>query len=408
MTDQDKAAPDRRSARSNRKSPEIALKAIEAVVIPVEPVVDADAAATVEAVVQSAEPVIPDVSVSEPNTITPAPKASLAGPMAIAAVIGGLLGTVGGAFVPSLLGSGPSSALSEIQKLRQTVATLESRSIPVTNPAEMQAMQQRITGLEGDMAKRLTETEKRLSDRLASVETGVKAVEASHISGIGASSPSVDLSPLTQRLGAMEQNLKAIDGKAEASVKASEPRIAALSERVEQATRRMESGTAAPLFTAVQGLAQAFHRGGSFTAELTAVELMGAKPDQLAAMKPFAEKGAPTIQQLGAGFAAFAGSLAQSGEAAPSGAMAYLQRFVKVRPVGEMGGNTPPDIVRTIEAALAKGNVTEALSALAKLPEPARMPSANWAKLAGDRDSAAKALTALQDSALTALRTAKP
>ena len=147
---------------------------------------------------------------------------------------------------------------------------------------------------------------------------------------------------------------------------------------------------------------------GCSDSRVTAEELMGAKPDQLAAMKPFAEKGAPTIQQLGASFTTFAGSLAQSGEAAPSGAMAYLQRFVKVRPVGELGGNTPPDIVRTIEAALAKGNVTEALSALAKLPEPARMPSANWAKLAGDRDSAAKALTALQDSALTALRTAKP
>jgi hypothetical protein len=177
---------------------------------------------------------------------------------------------------------------------------------------------------------------------------------------------------------------------------------------VEQATRRMEAGTAAPLFTAVQGLAQAFHRGSSLGTELTAVELLGAKPDQLNALRPFAEKGAPTLQQLSAGFAAFASSLAQSGEAAPSGVMAYVQRFVKVRPVGEIGGNTPPDIVRTVEAALNNGNLAEALAAWRRLPESARGPSLPWATLAGDRDRAAKALFALQESALAALRTAKP
>ncbi|MGL4636834.1 MAG: COG4223 family protein [Beijerinckiaceae bacterium] len=412
MTDNDKAAPDRRGARSQRKSPEIELKAVDSTVTPVEPVAAETTAANTE---QSAAPEIakePDVSEMKPDIIAPpvAPVAqkSLAGPMAIAAVIGGLLGTAGGASLPGLLGTASNPAQADIQKLKQTVSALEARPAAPSAAPDVQALQQRLAALEGDLAKRIADAEKRLADRVATVESGVKNTDTRVANLPTAASPPLDITPLTQRLGALEQSLKAVDGKTDATLKAAEPRITALSERVEQATKRMEAGTAAPLFTAVQGLAQAFHRGGSFTTELTAAELMGAKPEQLAPLKAFAEKGAPTFQQIASGFAAFAGPLAQSGEAAPGAAMSYLQRFVKVRPVGEIGGNTPPDIVRTVEAAIAKGSLAEALAAWGKLPEAARAPSAAWAKMVDERDKAAKALTVLQDSAITALRTAKP
>ncbi len=51
-----------------------------------------------------------------------------------------------------------------------------------------------------------------------------------------------------------------------------DPKIAAIGQRVEQAEQRLEAGRAAPLFAAVQVLAQTFHRGAPFATELTAVE----------------------------------------------------------------------------------------------------------------------------------------
>jgi hypothetical protein len=220
--------------------------------------------------------------------------------------------------------------------------------------------------------------------------------------GPAPAAPPVDLAPLQQRIAALEAQIKVLDTKAEAAAMAADPKLAALDQKVNQANRRIEAGSAAPLFAAAQALAQAFHRGGPFANEITAAEVLGAKPEQLLPLKSFAEKGAPTPQALASSFAPLAAKLA--GTADQGGVWGFVQRFVAVRPTGETAGDTPPALVGTMEAALRRGDVAAALAAWARLPEASRTLSAAWATQAGDRDKAAKALSALQDAAVAALR----
>ena len=413
MSDNDKKAGDRRKLRGARQAAIIELTATEMKAESSETPTAQTAAdpQVAEAVGAAAipEPTVeaqPDAPV-EPERIEvpppPAPERSLARPMAIAAVVGGLLGTAGGTVIPGLLGLGQPSGTAEIQRLQQQVSALANR--PAASP-DVETLRQKVQSLEGDIAKRVADAESKLAARLGTVETGLREAAARPLSA--ATSPPADLSPLNQRLGALEQGLKTLDGKAEAGLKASEPRLAAIAQQVDQATRRMTAASAAPFFSATQGLAQTFHSGRPFTTELIALELLGAEAGQLAPLRPLAEKGAPTLAQLTAQFAPLAGPLARSGEPEATGFSRYWQRFVKVRPAGAVGGSTPPDLVTTIEAALARGDMATTLTTWRQLPEPARMLSKDWAASAEARESAARSLSALQSAAIAALRNAKP
>jgi hypothetical protein len=195
---------------------------------------------------------------------------------------------------------------------------------------------------------------------------------------------------------------QAATGAAQAAASAADPKLAALGQRLDQATAQIVDSRAAPLFSAAQALSQAFHRGAPFTAELAAAEALGAKPEQLAPLRPFAERGAPTAQRLLESFLPLAGKLSE--DAGQPGAWGYVSRFVTVRPTGETAGDSPPAIVGSIEAALKRGDVAAAHAAWARLPETARNASSAWGKQVAERAAAAKALADLQAAAATALR----
>ncbi|MGL5113858.1 MAG: hypothetical protein ACRC7C_00915, partial [Beijerinckiaceae bacterium] len=125
-------------------------------------------------------------------------------------------------------------------------------------------------------------------------------------------------------------------------------------------------------------------------------------------LKPFAEKGAPTPDALAKAFAPLAHATATAGIPPEEGAMGFVKRFIKIRPTGDAGGDSQPSLVATVEAALAKGQPTDALAAWRRLPEEARKASATWAASAEAREKAAAALKQLQDGVLAKLRTAKP
>jgi hypothetical protein len=374
------------SARAKRRAPVIDLTAAE-VASPSAPVAQTEAeakpveTAASDEVSTQPEPQIPPVTIQKP---------SMALPLALAAIVGGIFGAAGGSFIPKWLGTSNADT-ARFAKLERDLAQ-------IPKVADLEVIKQTLARLEADMTKRLADSDKRFDDKLNGFDSDLKAVISKPMVASGAQPP-VDLTPLTQRLITLEANLKALDGKTEGSAK--------LSERVDQATKRMEVGSAAPLFAAGQALALAFHRGAPYVNELSALEALGAKPEQLQPLKMFSTAGAPTPQRLAETFAPLATKLAENPNESGS-ALSYLQRFVKTRPVGEVRGDTPPALVATIEAALNKGDLALALAAWGRLPEPARNLSSAWAAQASDRDKAGKALTSFQDSAIASLRKPTP
>ena len=57
-----------------------------------------------------------------------------------------------------------------------------------------------------------------------------------------------------------------------------------------------------------------------------------------------------------------------------------MKGLVKVHPVGEAKGDDPEAVKTQVVAALARGDLTAARAAFAKLPEDERTAAAAWAK----------------------------
>ncbi len=386
-------------------------------------------------------------------------KPSLALPLVAAAGFGLLFGGLGGVGASRFLG-GDEAASARIAILDRTQQQLANDQAGLASRAELDKVRQAVAKLEADLAARAAapaspappSVPAGLEDRIAGLEAGLRAIASRPVTAGSASpataaaatappAPVVDLKPLQDQIAAVQGRLRELDaaaaqrrelqaqvvaldaaikemnGRIEGAAKAAEaaprsaaqavsaaldPKLAAIGQRVEQAEQRLEAGRAAPLFAAVQTLAQSFHRGAPFASELTAVEALGAPAEQLQQLKPFAERGAPTPQRLQESFASLAGKLA--GEGSQSGVMGYVSRFVTIRPTEESASNTPAAIVGSIEASLRRGDVAAAVANWSRLPESARNASADWGALATRRAAAAKALGDLQAASAAALR----
>ncbi len=152
--------------------------------------------------------------------------------------------------------------------------------------------------------------------------------------------------------------------------------------------------------------------GEPFAAEWAALSRLGADSAALAALKPYADSGAPTVAALAASFAKIAPSLvAAANPEKPEGAFGTLRDelrgLVRVRAVGEVAGEDPAALVSQIQSALARGDLSAALGIYARLPEPARKASADWAKTAEARAAADPAARTLGEAAIGKLGVAR-
>lgn len=223
-----------------------------------------------------------------------------------------------------------------------------------------------------------------LEARIGKLETGLAALDR----------PAIDLTPINQRLAKLEGALAAPK---------TENRVAAES--------AAPSRDGAGLAVVAQALSDRLRAGAPFPLEQAALERLGADPAKLTALKPFAEKGAPTAGALAGDFAKISPAIAAA--AAPQGSggfvdrlMADMGKVVKVTRVGEVAGDDPTAVVSQIGAALGRGQIGPAMAAWARLPEAARQASKDWANEAQSRLAADKAAQDILDDAMTRLAAA--
>lgn len=220
-----------------------------------------------------------------------------------------------------------------------------------------------------------------LDDRLAKVEADLAAI---------ARRP-VDLAPVTQRLDRLEATLAAPKTESRAPAESVAP-----------------GRDAAGLAVVAQALLDRLRAGAPFPVEATALDHLGADPVKLAALKPLAAHGAPSAAALAADFARVAPAvLAAAATPAAGGVvdrlLANMSKVVRVTPIGEVAGDDPAALVSQIDAALGRGQVAAALAAWARLPEPARRASQDWADAAQSRVGADKAAQDILDEAMVRL-----
>ncbi|MGB5083221.1 MAG: hypothetical protein WBO09_01155 [Methylocystis silviterrae] len=198
----------------------------------------------------------------------------------------------------------------------------------------------------------------------------------------------------------------------------------ALRERLESAkgeTRAAPEATAAKtpdgpaaIVVVAYALQRELESGRPYAVETKVLTRLGADPAALAALSPFAEKGAPTAAQLKADFAPAAKRI----HALESGASGDLtehlmkgaSKLVRVRPSGQAPtteAQTVEEKVAHIEAALAHGDLAQASAVFAALPEAAQNEAKDFGATLRARVDAGRAADDLLHGAIAALGATK-
>jgi hypothetical protein len=161
-------------------------------------------------------------------------------------------------------------------------------------------------------------------------------------------------------------------------------------------------------------LEQRLRSGQPFAVELAALTRLGADAGEIAALKPYADAGAPNAASLEASFAkvspailAAARPAQNSGGGALDKVLERVDSLVRVHPVGEIPGESPDALVSQVAAALHRGQVDAALTTFGRLPEACRKAAGDWPDAARAYEGAQGAARALRDGAIAHLAAAK-
>jgi hypothetical protein len=243
------------------------------------------------------------------------------------------------------------------------------------------------------------DTENALSAEIASLKTQLSALQQQ-----AQSAPAADTSALEARLAALENAVPAASGES-ADVSGLADKIASLegtvsslqSERSAQETatadltRRLNDAEAklneprddieVARAIASAGLKAAVDRGGPFLTELDTLAGVATDDPSVAALKPFATTGVPSRAELLRTFPDVANSmLATLNQPDPN--QSIVERLtesayslVKVRPVGNIEGETPEAVIARMEDKLRNGDLQGAALEWNALPDAAKTVS---------------------------------
>jgi hypothetical protein len=358
------------------------------------------------------QPVI-EPPAAAPTEASPAPAAP---PSRIMPVLAGLVaGLVGGAaasqFLPALPGAQPATDAA----LAGRVAQLEQQARAV-RPAEAvpPAIAQKIQQLDSLLVE-LPKREAALKAEIAALRQALDSRPAPVASPPSGPSPAVEA--LTERLGAIEQGVRTLPqgvSQLSARVDALQPRLETVARDLQGLSSRIGglgardalSGANARL-AAVTLAEEAF--AGSRPLAPALDLLKGLLPDTapLAALQPFAERGADTPAALAAALKAALPKPPAPEEGQPVSWSERLRQsamsFVDIRKTGNVTGVDDQSAIRRAEQAALRGDLAGALAATARL-SPAMAPAlAEWRAALERQLKAREALVQLRREALTFL-----
>jgi len=327
----------------------------------------------------------------------------LIGTAIAAAVILFLLGFVTASFFVGREGASDARVerIEAADDLAERLAKVEAAQAASRNPDAALLARLATAEAAAKLAAETAAAQQRRAEELAGLvrdarnraDAAVAAAEAAQ-KGSAASAPEAaraDVDALNQRMAALEQALKS-----------NEAELARRSAVAADDSKSRVAVVAAVLLAAVE-------RGAPFAAELTAAKSL-APTASLAPLEPFATAGVPAAQALSRELSAKIPAMlkvTQSETQRDGGFLEKLQanaeRLVRVRPVGEVAGDRPVDVIARIEAKANASDIAGALQELAKLPPQVRAPAEDWIKKAAARNAALAAAHQFSTAALAAI-----
>ncbi|MDR7030255.1 mitofilin family membrane protein [Rhizobium rosettiformans] len=270
---------------------------------------------------------------------------ALAGSMQYAGIVPGL--------GPDQQAQAPAIDTAELDALKAEVASLAARpAAEGTDPA---------------LVERVSALEQSVANATSAPTADAAAVEALKTQLAGAEQAIQSLrSEIASNKQALEQSTTRLD---EAERKLEEPRS-----DVEMARA-----------IALSGLKTAIDRGGPFLSELDALKSVSPEDPAVAALTPLASNGVPSRSDLVRDFNQVADEILsainqpEAGEGWTDRLLASARSLVKVRPVGNVEGETPEAIVARVENKLQNGDLKGAALEWETLPEAGKQASSDFA-----------------------------
>ncbi len=211
------------------------------------------------------------------------------------------------------------------------------------------------------------------AERLAELQGNIVALAArvAQLETAAAPSGSAPPSDLPDRVARVEAAVSDLSAKlADLAARPANPATDS-----ERAARAVAIGT----------LRQAAGKSGPFADDLAMLQVLGSDPADVAALKPLAEKGAPSAADLTGAFPAVADAILSASNAPGPDAdffdrvAGFARGLVTVRPTTAIPGETPEAIVSRMQAAVDAGDLKRALAEREHLPDAGKDASAAWA-----------------------------
>lgn len=360
-----------------------AVAATSASVLPTEALPEEFAAAPVSEQTPDAEPetsprssAAAPASAAHPEPVEQ-PRRSLLPAMALAGIVGGVIGA--GLVMLAMSRATPAISVEDVAGLRSQLAALQSRT----------------ETLQGQTA--------------AAAKAGAEAQAAS--------ARAAELASAQRTPGPDAGALAGVSDQA----RRAEAATAAIGQRLDQAAARIGSvetlarTAAAPSPQALAAarivlsdrVRTALASGQPFASDVAALQTGGGAPEQIAALNAVATSGAPTQGALLAQFkmhqALFAREMTPAGAGWQEQLRGIASRIVTIRPVGDTGANDPSTLVVRLENAITGGRFGMAATLWEQLPEPARRASADLGEKLQKRAAADAAIAKIAQDAVAAL-----
>jgi hypothetical protein len=331
-------------------------------------------------------------------------------------------GALGGLIVSALAAAGGYYALAPKTDLAEAdagrLAALETQAQSEGEEAQRQGAA--IAGLD----KRLGALEAASAAGAAKIASAVQAAQAAQGVTTDLKSLRADVDAARGEIPGLAARVAKLES-APPQTAAGAPEIAAIAgrvDKVEAALAAPKSETRVPaekleaadnpaaIAIVAEALRDKLAAGIPFATELAALQSLGAPPEKLAALKAVAA-GGPTDRVLAASFEAVAPKVLAAASSPEAGGavdrlLAHLRGLVQVRVLSETQGDDPAALVSQIEAESRRGDVSGALAAFGKLPEPARQAASGWAAEAGAKQAADEALSSIREAAIAKLAAA--
>ncbi|MFU0505086.1 COG4223 family protein [Pseudaminobacter sp. NGMCC 1.201702] len=320
--------------------------------------------------------------------------------MLAAGLAGGLVALAGAgalqfAGILPTAGSNGTSALepvqAEVAQMRQDLVTLRDNAggSDAGLTGRVDALGQSVEQVKTDLAglqQALSSADsgdaggnEALNGRIDEIEKSIAALRQQNNQ-----TEAADIGAINERIAEAE----ALAKTASDAMTAANSRVAALEQSLNSMSKTVEAQAAQPkiaLAIAVSALKSATERGGPFQAELETFAAIAPDAPEIAALRPYAEEGVPSLDDILAESDAAVKAMIAASRPVDEQAgffdrlLTSAESLVTVRPIGAVEGTGVPETAARMELAAKAGNLEEALAEYDSLPETVRAAGSEFA-----------------------------